>query len=393
MRNKLKEITDLNIPAGSKVVLRLDLNVPTDEQGEITNDFRIQESMPTILQLKNLGAKIIIIAHKEEGSLEKIGKYLKEKLAKENINFHFISQTGSTELQNSSEYQKLLEANDVLLLENVRNDKREKSKNPDERDELGKIFAGFGDFYVNEAFSASHRDHASITSVPKFLPSCLGPKFINEIEKLTLALNPIHPSFLLVGGAKFDTKLPMIEKFLNISDKIFVGGALAHSFWKTKNYELGTSLVDNEVVLGDKVLAAEKSGQIILPTDVLTDDKQNKNPDQIDKLEMVVDFGPKTLEIILDTARNSKTIVWNGPVDLYEKGFDWGTKELIENFSKIIKEDPTKNIILGGGDTVTEIDRVKATNPDIKFTHVSTGGGAMIDFLSTGTLPGIDAIK
>jgi phosphoglycerate kinase len=380
-------IFDLKILPGTKVILRLDLNVPTDNTGNITNTFRIDEAIPTILALQKIGAKIVILAHKEDGSLLQISNYLQNRLQ----SFHFHPET----TPDKSILTQIFEIRDIVLLENVRNDKREKSKDQSERDALGQIFSSYGDVYVNEAFSASHRDHASITSIAKFFPTdqkTLGPKFLEEIEKLGLALNPVHPMFLLVGGAKFDTKLPMLEKFLTIADKIFVGGALAHSFWKSKNYELGKSLIDAEVVLSEKVLSADK---IILPTDVQIESKEVKQPKELSSEEKIVDFGPKTLENILQIANNANTIVWNGPVDFYEGGFDWGTKMLIEEFSKMTD----KTIILGGGDTVTEIDRVRIekrkVDPtfDFHFTHVSTGGGAMIDFLSNGTLPGIEAIK
>jgi phosphoglycerate kinase len=382
-----KSIEDLNIKESERVLLRLDLNVPTNENGEIVNFFRINEGLPTILQLQKLGAKVLIIAHKEEGSLEKVGEFLQTKVE----NFEFVKNISS---------EKILGAKNgtVFMLENIRQDKREKSKVTEERDELGKELANLGDYYINEAFSGSHRDHASITSIPKFFTSekkCLGPKFINEVEKLSIALIPTHPMLLLIGGAKFDTKLPMIEKFLNIADKIFVGGALAHSFWKNKNYELGKSLVDEEEKLSEKVLEEEKLGKIFLPRDVMVEDKSIKSPDNLGAEEKIVDFGPETLAEILKVAENSKTLVWNGPVDFYEAGYDWGTKELIEKLSQM----KDKNIILGGGDTVTEIEKVRDERRkenaefDFDFTHISTGGGAMIDFLSNGTLPGIEAIK
>jgi phosphoglycerate kinase len=382
MTKEFKTINDLGTKDGERVLLRVDFNVPTDESGNITNFFRINETLPTILDLQKQGAKVIIIAHKEEGSLDKVAEYLKTKID----NFSFNSE----------------ENKQVHLLENIRIDKREKSKDVSEREELGKELSLLGDYYINEAFSASHRDHASITSIPKFYnpeKKCLGPKFLEEIEKLSLALTPVHPMLLLVGGAKFDTKLALLEKFLNTADKIFVGGALAHTFWKNKNYELGQSLVDEEVDLSEKVLQAEQEGKIFLPNDIMLENRETKKPNELSTEERVVDFGQGTLDNILEIAKNSETIVWNGPVDFYEKGFDWGTKELIENLEKIILENPEKKIILGGGDTVTEIEKVRderrKNDPSFNFhfTHVSTGGGAMIDFLSNGTLPGIEAIK
>jgi len=381
-KNIMNKIENLNIKEGEKVLLRVDFNVPTDQNGNITNFFRINETLPTILELQKMEAKIIIIAHKEEGSLEKVAEYLKTKIAY----FSF-----------DKEAQK-----QVHLLENIRLDKREKSKDVTVRDELGKELSLMGDYYINEAFSASHRDHASITSIPKFFTSekkCLGPKFLVEIEKLSLALSPKHPMLLLVGGAKFDTKLALLEKFLDTADKIFVGGALAHTFWKNKSYNLGQSLIDQEVVLSEKVINAEISGKIFLPSDVMVENRESKKPNELNTDERVVDFGKVTLENILSIAKNSNTIVWNGPVDFYEKGFDWGTKELLENLERLIVENREKQIILGGGDTVTEIEKVRdekrKSDPDFNFhfTHVSTGGGAMIDFLSNGTLPGIESIK
>jgi phosphoglycerate kinase len=375
---KLRGMNELNVKEGTKVVLRLDLNLPMTDAGEIANTHRIESSMAVIDFLQKAGAKTTIIAHLEEGSLQKVAEVMSTMVK----NFRFIPKIAAE----TSPEEINVQNGEFVLLENVRNDKREKEKDEAKRDELGKIYASYGEVYINEAFSASHRNHASITSVPKFLPSALGPNFKEEIEKLNLALNPQHPTFFLVGGAKFDTKLPLIEKFLNIADKIFVGGALAHSFFKAKGYNLGTSLLDTEVTLSDKVLTSKK---IMLPVDVMIEDKSTKSPSEITDADKIVDFGPKTLENILEVAKSSNTIVWNGPVDFYEKGYDFGTKELIENFSKMTD----KKIILGGGDTVTEIDKVKETDPNITFTHVSTGGGAMIDYLSNGTLPGIEAIQ
>jgi phosphoglycerate kinase len=361
----------------TRVVLRLDLNVPVTDTGEIADDFRILEALPTVLQLQQQNNQIVILAHIEEGSLEKVGEYLSKKL----VNFKFIKSIAA---DITPEELKMVPG-DVVLLENVRKDPREKDKDETKRDELGKVYATFGEYFINEGFSVSHREHASITSIPKFLPCCLGPKFQNEIDKLSLALHPESPSLLIVGGAKFDTKLPMIEKFLNIVDRIFVGGALAHSFWKTRGQEIGKSLVDEEVKLSQTVLSSDK---IILPIDVMNQDKKNLKLDEITKFDKITDFGESTFAEILNILDVTKTIIWNGPLDFYEAGYDWGTKMLIETLSKM----QDKTIILGGGDTVTEINKVKQTNPNIKFTHVSTGGGAMIDFLSNGTLPGIDAV-
>lgn len=386
---KYNQIQDLNLKVGDRVILRLDLNVPINEKGEIVNDFRIIESLPTIKMLQDLGAKTTIVAHKEKGDFKIIYEYLKTKVN----NLEFVPLpfgeglgVGVTELQNS----------EVLLMDNVRLNEGEKKNTL----EFAKQLASLGDYYINEAFSASHREHASIVGIPSVLGAekcALGPKFVQEITKLGSALSPTHPMFLIVGGAKFDTKLAMLNKFLNIADNIFVGGALAHNFWKQKfNYNLGKSLLDEEVKLEENILQ-EVDRKIILPSDVVVESRETKTVNQILENERIVDFGENTLGKVLSLAEKSNTIVWNGPLGYYEGGFEWGTKNLLLKLSELQNKFSEKIIILGGGDTVTEIDKlneelVNSGKEKLKFTHVSTGGGAMIDFLSNGTLPGIDII-
>ncbi len=371
----MNTINDLEIKENTRVLLRVDFNVPTNENGDILNDFRIQDALPTILDLQSLGARVVILAHKESGSLEKVAEYLSDKIE----NFYFTKDTNPKHLN--------MIKGDVYLLENLRLNPGEKKNDLD----FAKNLANLGEFYVNEAFSASHRKHASIVGIPSILgrdKCALGPKFQIEIEKLSLALTPKKPMFLLVGGAKFDTKLPMLEKFLNLTDKIFVGGALAHSFWRKEGFNLQKSLVDEEVVLSDKVLEAKKTGKIFLPSDIETGEKEIREPHRLREGEKIIDFGPETLKEILQIAKISETIVWNGPVGYYEEGFDFGTKELVKNLGNM----PDKIVIVGGGDTVTEIDKFKSEGGEVNFTHISTGGGAMIEFLSNGTLPGILAV-
>jgi phosphoglycerate kinase len=382
---KYNQIPDLNLKVGDRVILRLDLNVPINEKGEIVNDFRIVESLPTIKMLQDLGVKTTIVAHKEKGDFKIISEYLKTKVDK----LYFESwESDTTKHQPQNE--------EVLLMDNVRLNEGEKKNSA----EFAKQLANLGDYYINEAFSASHREHASIVGIPNVLGAgkcALGPKFVQEITKLISALSPTHPMLLIVGGAKFDTKLAMLNKFLNIADNIFVGGALAHNLWKQKfNYSLGKSLLDEEVKLEENIVQ-EVDRKIILPSDVVVESRETKTANQILENERIVDFGEKTLAKILFLAEKSNTIVWNGPLGYYEGGFEWGTKNLLLKLSELQSKFPEKIIILGGGDTVTEIDKLNqelasSGKEKLKFTHVSTGGGAMIDFLSNGTLPGIEAI-
>lgn len=375
----------MQIKKGEVVLLRLDFNVPIDEKGRIVESFRIDESLPTIEKLQKKGGKVVVLAHKESGSLEPVAKYLKKKLQ----NFSFVKEVASENVKNKIE--KLL-AGEVLLVENLRLDEREKKNDV----ELANFFATLADVYVNDAFSASHRVHASIVALPQVMKKMkkkvfLGPLFKSELTQLEKALKPKHPFLFLLGGAKFETKLTLLDKYQKVADQIFVGGALAHSFFTNWGYEVGTSLVDSEVELSAKLLKAEN---MILPVDVVALDKSSKDmveaSDEVKAGEKIVDFGPDTLTIIKEMAKSAKTIVWNGPMGWYEKGYDTGTRELLIYLGNF----KGKTIILGGGDTVAVAQKLLKNKKyaNLKFTHISTGGGAMIDYLATGTLPGIRAI-
>lgn len=376
---KYREIKDLKIKKGSRVLLRLDFNVPINESGKILETFRIDESIPTIISLQKKGASVVVIAHKESGSLTPVAKYLKTKLT----NFSFVDKIVGEEVLMKVE---ALKSGEVLLLENLRLDGGEKNNDK----AFAKILASYGDVYINDAFSASHRKHASIVGLPKLLPSALGPLFIKEIIALDKALNPKAPFLFILGGAKFETKLKLLTNFVKKADHIFVGGALAHSFLSAEGYEIGQSLLDSDVKLPKSILSAKN---IILPFDVVALNDKNLSRtcsvNDVEKDEKIVDFGRSTLEVIVEIAKEAKTIVWNGPMGMYEKGFDKGSKDLLIALGAM----KNKTVILGGGDTVAVVNKLLKTKKDLKFTHISTGGGAMIDFLSGGSLPGIDAVR
>jgi phosphoglycerate kinase len=374
----------MQIKKNQKVLLRLDFNVPTNANGVIQETFRIDESIPTIAGLQKKGTKVIIIAHKESGTLEEVGMYLKKKLAKNT--FTFIDKTLGEEVLNKIESMK---AGEVLLLENLRLTVGEKENDR----EFAELLAGYADVYVNDAFSASHRKHASIVGVPTMMKKQnkkvgLGPLFERELKELNKVLTPRRPFFFILGGAKFDTKLKLLTNYTRIADHVFVGGALAHPFFKNFKYEIGQSFIDNEVKLNKSILEAHN---LILPSDVVTDMGRICFADKVLPREAITDFGPKTLSQLIETAKTAKTIVWNGPMGMYEKGFDKGTRELLIALGNL----KNKTVILGGGDTVAVANKLLKSKKyaNLKFTHISTGGGAMIDYLSHGTLPGIDAIK
>jgi len=371
--NKLKKITDEKNLRGRRVLLRLDLNVPIIGD-EVRDDFRIKKSLPTIEFLRNAGAKTIIISHLESeltNSLSRIATYISKTTPLK----AFVSK-----IDDASAVISTMVDGDVIMLENLRQNPGEKENNP--------VFAGrlasLADIYVNDAFAVSHREHASIVSLPRLIPSYAGPLFIKELESLNKVFNPSRPFLFIVGGAKFDTKLPLIEKFLEIADYVFVGGALANNIFKEKGYEVGQSVVAKARI---NLKHIESNPKLIIPVDVITVStlaKTSKSPDQVGPDEKIVDAGPRTVDQLADLLSEVKLVLWNGPLGDYEKDFSEST----ENLAKAIIESKTESIV-GGGDTIACISKIGLLD---KFSFISTGGGAMVEFLANGTLPGIEAL-
>lgn len=353
----MKNIKDVSVLKGIKVLVRLDFNVPI-QKGLIVDDFRIRKSLPLIKYLIEKGAKLILISHietKDNPTLEPIAKYL-NKLG---IKCHF-----------EKNYKKALNAKeDIILLENLREYEGEKKNDK----KFAKELASLADIYVNEAFPVSHREHASVCAITEFLPSYAGIQFAEEVRHLSSAFNPEHPFLFVLGGAKFETKLPLLQKFIGIADKIFVGGALANNFFKEQGKDIGDSMVSPENFDLDKLF---NTGKILLPIDSLK------------KGNAIMDAGMKTVELLKTEIDKAKYVLWNGPLGAYETGYRASTLELAQ-----ILADATENsvkTIVGGGDTIATISELKLED---KFTFVSTGGGAMLDYLAKGTLPGIEALE
>lgn len=353
----MKSIKDIKKLDGVKVLVRLDLNVPINN-GVIVDDFRIRKALPLIQYLSDSGANLILISHIEtidNPTLKPVADYL----VKLGINCVF-----------EKNYKKVLNnTNKVILLENLREYEGEKKNDK----KFAKELASFADIYVNEAFSVSHRDHASVSAITEFIPSYAGYQFEEEIKHLSTAFNPEHPFLFILGGAKFETKLPLLEKFIDSADKIFVGGALANNFFKEMGQDIGDSLVSPENYDLQRFLNTKR---IILPIDFLIKDKK------------IMDASTKTVELLRQEINRSKYILWNGPLGAYESGYRASTLQLAE----ILADATSKGVktIVGGGDTLATIAELKLENG---FTFVSTGGGAMLDYLAKGTLPGIDALN
>ncbi len=373
-KNQFKRIADEKNLRGKRVLVRLDLNVPIVGDN-VRDDFRIQKSLPTLQFLRSAGAKTIIISHIENeltDSLSRVASYISKSISLK----AFVAKLDEAEAVVGS-----MAEGDIIMLENLRQNPGEKENSP--------VFAGrlanLADIYVNDAFAVSHRDHASIISLPRLLPSYAGPLFTGEVESLSKAFNPPRPALFIIGGAKFDTKLPLIEKFLGIADYVFVGGALANDLFKEKGYEIGRSVSAQSRI---NLKHVEMNPKLIVPIDVIAVSalsKSVKSPDVVGPDEKIMDVGPRTVDQIADLLNDLKFVLWNGPLGDYEKGFVEGT----ETLARAIVENKVETIV-GGGDTIAIISKMGILE---KFSFVSTGGGAMVEFLAHGTLPGIEALK
>lgn len=365
--------------AGKRVLLRLDLNVPI-QNNAVTDGFRIQQSLETVNFLRNAGAKIIVVAHlenKEHPSLDVVCKYAQQFFPAVFVKDPW-SVGGAGVLAGLADGQ-------VVIVENIRKWEGEKKNDP----EFSKKLAALADIYVNEAFSVAHREHASIVGVPKLLPSYAGFNFEREVTNLSKAFNPPHPYLFILGGAKFETKAPLIKKFLGLADKVFVGGALASDLLKAKGYEIGDSIHSDQDFGFAEMLANPK---LILPVDVVVenamDKKVTRKVNEIKAGEKNWDSGMETIAKLLPFIKQAKFILWNGPLGRFETGYTEGTFALAEALADA-RASGTETIV-GGGDTLASIEELKLSD---KFTFISTAGGAMLDFLANGTLPGITALE
>jgi len=377
MTNTLPSITECTALQGKRVLLRLDLNVPL-EGGEVRNDYRLLRSLPTVNLLRNAGARVILLAHMGTG---KTGDTLAPVARRLNQEFPvtFLDRLMSPE---NARIIDAMQNGDVVLLENLRHNTGEEANDP----EFARYLASFGDLYVNDAFSVSHRAHASIVGIPAHLPSYAGLLLAEEVERLAVAFSPERPFLFILGGAKISTKMPLLKKFLDTADYVFIGGTIANNFLKAAGHEIGRSVYD-ETELGGltEVLANQR---LIVPSDVVVNTEAGSEVRTVDDVgaeDMIVDVGPETIRSLERIVGTSALIVWNGPLGYYEAGFTEGTRELLS----LIANAHARSII-GGGDTVALLDEMGSLD---RFSFVSTGGGAMLDFLLNETLPGIDALK
>lgn len=379
MNAEYKTLADMGDIRGKTVLLRLDLNVPIQD-GVITEDFRIRKSLPTLSFLRARGAKVVIISHVEgversSDTLKPVYDHMTGALGLKDVVFC------SDCIESGMECLAKLPEGGIILCENIRLYDGEKKNDPD----FAKKLASLADLYVNDAFSVSHRKHASIVGVPKFLPGFAGLQLEEEVKNLSKVFDPARPFLFILGGAKFDTKLPLVEKFLPIADTVFVGGALSNDLYKAKGYEVGASKISEGDIDFKKYLEAKN---LIMPVDIVVRSENGavtKKPEEILQGESVQDAGEGTVALLREKITEAKCVLWNGPLGNFENGFKGPTLEL----AKAIAASGAYSVV-GGGDTLAAI---KELDLEDKFGFVSTAGGAMLDFLGKGTLPGIEALK
>ena len=371
----MKSIKDIKNLTGKRVLVRVDFNVPIKD-GKVVDDFRIKKAIPTILFLQKKGAKVILISHLgSKDTMKPVADRLKKYIPK----VIFLSEKIlSDKVENTV---NALKNSEVILLENLRSEDDEEKNSPS----FARALSRYGQIYVNDAFSVCHRKHASVVGITKYLEGYAGFQLEEEVKHLSKAFNPAHPFLFILGGAKFDTKIPLIKKFAHSADTMFVGGALANDFFKYKGYEVGVSLVDKG---NPEIKSLLKYKNLVIPCDVETNKgKVNRfvKPNDVLPDENIVDVGPETIKKLEELISKAKFILWNGPLGKYEFGFGGATEKVLKLVAKSSAES-----IIGGGDTVAIISKLKIED---KFSFVSTGGGATLEFLASGTLPGIKALK
>ncbi len=377
----MKTVRDIPQLFDIPVLVRAALNVPV-ENGVVTNTFRLRKAIPTIKYLKEQQAKVILIGHIGEAGTETL-QPVYEAMKTLIPGLKWCPTTIGKEARAAV---RELHPGDVIMMENLRRDVGETKNSP----EFAKGLAELADVFVEDSFDVCHRSHASVVGVPQLLPAYAGLQVEDEVLHLSKALDPEHPALAIIGGAKFSTKEPVLTKLLSVYDRVFVGGALGNDFVKAMGHEVGTSLVSNAEQKDIKNLLSNR--KLAVPLDALVGKLDSTVdtaiPSALDAIPAdmaILDDGPKTTTMLVDYIRTAKTVLWNGPLGKYENGFTGSTFAL----ARAVAESSAFSII-GGGDTVAAIEEMGAAQ---HFSFVSTGGGAMLDFLAKGSLPGLDVIS
>jgi len=393
MKNKMS-VADLDVK-GKRVICRVDFNVPLDSEGNITDDKRIRGALPTIKYIIENGGKLILVSHlgrPKEGfepkySMKPAAERLSELLGKEVILAKDVIG------EDAKAKAAALKEGEILMLENVRFHKEETKNDP----AFAKELASMADIYVNDAFGTAHRAHASTAGLADYLPSACGFLIKKELDIMGKALdNPERPFVAILGGAKVSDKISVIENLIDKVDTLIIGGGMAYTFFKAQGYSVGKSICeDDKVELAKSLLAKakEKNVNLLLPVDNVVGKEFDANTeaktvpsDAIPDDWMGLDIGEKTIELFSDAIKGAKTVVWNGPMGVFEmERFANGTKKIAE---ALANSDAIS--IVGGGDSAAAVEQLGFAD---KITHISTGGGASLEFLEGKELPGIAVLN
>lgn len=386
--------------SGKTVLVRSDLNVPLDEQQNITDDGRIVASVPTIKSLADRGARVIVLAHlgrpkgapEAKYSLAPAAKRLGELLGK---NVELCSATSGPA---ATQLAKSLSNGQVAMLENVRFDARETSKDEGQRKALAEQWAALGDIYVSDGFGVVHRKQASVTDLAQALPHAAGYLVEKEAKVFAkLLADPDRPYVVILGGSKVSDKLGVVENLIKSVDRLLVGGGMAYTFLAAQGYGVGSSLLETEMIDTVKELIARataKGVEIVVPVDVVVADKfaADANHKVVSASEipagwMGLDIGPETQKLFASKLADAKTVVWNGPMGVFEMdAFAGGTRAVAQ---AMIAIDATT--VIGGGDSAAAVRMLGLD--EAGFTHISTGGGASLEYLEGKTLPGLAVLE
>ncbi|MDR2748727.1 MAG: phosphoglycerate kinase [Bifidobacteriaceae bacterium] len=400
----MRTISDLGPIEGKKVIVRSDFNVPLDENGAITDDGRIRAALPTLEKLISANAKIIILAHlgrpkgerKSEFSLEIVSKKLAQLLPNTSVSFS-PETIGEQAIENINK----LNNGEIILMENVRFDKRETSKDDIQRNELAKEYARLGDLFVSDGFGVVHRKQASVYDIAKLLPSAAGELIFKEVSALEKATkNPERPFAVILGGSKVSDKLGVISALLEKADKLLICGGMSYTFTLAMGGEVGKSLQEPDQIETVKkyIETAKKNGvELVLPSDTVaafdfSPDSESKivPSSEIPNDMEGLDIGPATAQSFAEALKDAKTIVWNGPAGVFEfDKFSTGTKAIAK--ALILAKKNGAFTVIGGGDSASAVRKFGYGEND--FSHISTGGGASLEFLEGKTLPGLEVLN
>ncbi len=392
--NDFKTLDDIGDVQGRRGLIRVDLNVPMAD-GKVTDDTRLQALLPTVIELANKGAKLLLLAHfgrpkgeyNPEYSLKPVVAPLAAVLGRD---VGFMAQP-------SADAIAALPNGSITVIENSRFAAGEEKNDP----AMAKAIASFGDFYVNDAFSTAHRAHVTTEGIAHYLPSYAGRSMERELTALDKALgNPEHPVAAVVGGAKVSSKLDVLRQMVEIVDHLIIGGGMANTFLAARGVNVGKSLCEHDLadVANEILAAADKADCTVhLPYDVVVAKEFRANPPtrtvnvhEVEADEMILDIGPAAVEALSDVLKTCKTLVWNGPLGAFETPpFDMATVALARTAAALTKEGQLLSVA-GGGDTVAALNQAGVADD---FSFVSTAGGAFLEWMEGKVLPGVEALK